>query len=293
MIRYNTTRAQLSALIEKEKPGWLARAGDRTKSFSNAGTYSEASSMWSEVKAVYMRLQGESKCIYCERKLESEVLGKGEQDVEHFRPKGSVRVWKGSAALAKTGVSITPPCNSAPGYHLLPYDVFNYSASCKPCNSALKSDCFPIAGNYDFAGSSPEVLLAEMPLLVYPVGNFDSDPETLIGFYGVSPMAKAKKGFDQHRALVTIEFFKLDDFDARKNLVLERARNILALYPQLEVLAGAGGKTKAARIVVDSYCSSEAPHASCSRSFVELHGRDRIEAELVFDQAVAYVETTS
>lgn len=293
MIRYSISRAQLQKLIEEEKPGWLDRAKQKTKDFKAAGAYSETSSIWSEVKPVYMRLQGQSKCIYCERKLESETLGKGEQDVEHFRPKGSVRAWKGSTGLSKAGVVITPPPKAAPGYHLLPYDIFNYSASCKPCNSALKSDCFPVAGTYDFNGATPETLVGEKPLLIYPLGDFDSDPQKLIGFHGVSPMALATKGIDQHRALVTIEFFKLDDFEVRKNLVRERALIILVLFPQLEVLASSGGQKTAAREIIDACVSDNAPHANCARSFIQLHAHDRAEAEAVCDQALAFMKASS
>lgn len=293
MIRYSISRAQLQKLVNKEKPGWLDRAKQRTKDFEAAGVYSETSSIWSEVKPVYMRLQGQSKCIYCERKLESEAHGKGEQDVEHFRPKGSVRAWKGSTGLSKAGVVISPVPKAAPGYHLLPYDLFNYGASCKPCNSALKSDCFPVAGSYDFNGATPETLMSEKPLLIYPLGDFDSDPEKLIGFHGVSPMALATREIDRHRALVTIEFFQLDDFDARKNLVRERAAIILALYPQLEVLSNAAGKKAMARRIVDAFVANEAPHANCARSFVQLHARDRVEAAAVCDQALAFMEGSS
>lgn len=47
--------------------------------------------------------------------------------------------------------------------------------------------------------------------MIYPIGDFDTDPEDLIAFHGASPQAKAPGGIDQHRALVTIAFFKLDD----------------------------------------------------------------------------------
>ena len=146
MIGYRVSRQRLRQLIEKAVPGWLNRAKERTAQFRKAGKYGETSSIWSDVKAVYMRLQGESKCAFCERKLESESFGKGEQAVEHFRPKGNLSVWKLPAALAAEGIPVTQTAAKQGGYYLLAYDVFNYSAACNPCNSALKRDCFPISG---------------------------------------------------------------------------------------------------------------------------------------------------
>ncbi len=255
--------------------------------------YFETSPIWSEVKVVYMRLQGGSKCIYCERKLEAEVHGKAEHDVEHFRPKSSVRAWKVPAALEDQGVSVTPPGKDAPGYHRLPYHVFNYSAACKPCNSALKSDCFPIVGNYHFNGQNPRKLSSERPLLIYPIGNFDADPEMLIRFYGVSPQPVAARGHERHRAITTIAFFELDDAIRRENLIGERAIVITALYPQLEVLSGEPGSINAARQIVNGFKSAKASHSNCARSYVELHSRDRAEARALFELAAAYIDTSS
>src|SRR4030088_1152429 len=105
MIRYAVTRQQLDQLIEDQSPGWLQKAGERTEQFRQLARYTEKSSIWSKVKPVYMRLQGDSKCAYCERKLESIDYGKGEQDVEHFRPKKGLKVWK--KALKRPGAEFT------------------------------------------------------------------------------------------------------------------------------------------------------------------------------------------
>lgn len=240
-----------------------------------------------------MRLQGGCKCSYCERKLESEDYGKGEQDVEHFRPKGRVQPWRPSTSLQNAGVRVTLPPSTAPGYHLLPYDLFNYSAACKPCNSALKADRFPIAGAYQFNGTQPEALLAvEQPLLIYPLGDFDADPEALIGFHGISPMALQASGHERHRALVTIEFFKLDSATERKNLLRERAWVIMALYPQLEAIR-LGTAVPITLRVVQLSTADNSPHANCARSYQRLHGRDPQEAQRVFEAAAAWVDSSS
>ncbi|WP_052007389.1 HNH endonuclease family protein [Burkholderia paludis] len=292
MIGYKITYKDLETLIEAKVPGWVARAKKRTANFRAAGKYDEVSSIWSEVKSVYMRLQGESKCIYCERKLESEEYGLIEQDVEHFRPKGSVRRWKLSARLVAEGVTITDPGASAPGYHLLPYHLFNYSASCKPCNSTLKSDCFPIAGTYKFAGSNPTKLASEQPLLIYPLGDFDADPEALIKFQGVSPQPVDANGHNRHRALVTIEFFDLADPIKRKNLFRERAQVITALWPQLEAVSRNPGDALASDLVAD-YQSDKAPHTNCARSFATLYHQDRPEAERLYRAAATFIRSSS
>jgi hypothetical protein len=292
MIGYKISRKALEKLIEAEVPGWTARAKQRTTGFAATGKYAETSSIWSEVKVVYMRLQGESKCVYCERKLESEENGKIEQDVEHFRPKGSVRRWKTPANLRNEGVQVTDPGTSAPGYHLLPYHLFNYSAACKPCNSTLKSDCFPIAGTYKFDGINPKTLSAERPLLIYPIGDFDDDPESLIKFHGVSPQAIASVGHDRHRALATIAFFELEDPIKRKNLFRERASVIIGLWPWLEALSRDPHDAVAADLVA-SFQSEKAPHTNCARSFATLHQQDRVEAQSLFQAAVEFIKTSS
>jgi hypothetical protein len=240
-----------------------------------------------------MRLQGGCKCAYCERKLEAEPYGKGEQDVEHFRPKKNVRPWKLPKALADQGVAVTPPTPTTGGYFLLPYHLFNYCAACKPCNSALKSDCFPIAGKYQPKGSDPTKLTKEQPLLIYPLGDFDDDPEDLIRFHGVSPQPVAEDGYRRHRALVSIEFFKLDDETGRKNLLAERARLICALLPLFKAASRKGPSAIKARDLIIAYLADTAPHTNCSRSFLHLWEGNPSEAERVADGAASYIRSIS
>jgi hypothetical protein len=294
VIGYRISRAELEALIEATKPHWLARAAERTERFRERGRYEESSTIWSEVKSVYMTLQGGSKCVYCERKLESVPFGRGEQDVEHFRPKGRVRPWPLPQNLVDAGITTTEVPDSDHGYYLLPYHPFNYAASCKPCNSVLKSDYFPVAGSYELAGDDPAALVSERPYLIYPIGDFDADPEELIRFYGVSPQAVAAGGYERARALVTIEFFKLDDTN-RKNLIRERIVALIALFPQLVFLAdgGTGARAVAAREVIDQFTAEKAPHANCARSFRTLFDRDRDEAEEIFERICTLLDSIS
>ena len=287
MIAYPVSRAALAHLVEAEVPGWLNRAAGRTAGFRAKGAYSEPSTIWSDVKIVYMRLQGKSKCAYCERKLESERYGKGEQDVEHFRPKGNIKLWKLPPSLAAEGVTVAAPPPAQGGYFLLAYDLFNYSAACGPCNSVLKRDYFPVAAKHTLQGAEPEALAAELPLLLYPIGDFDTPPESLIRVHGLSPQPVAPAGHPRHRALVTIDFFQLDSVD-RATLLRERAMIISALFPLLEALANPqtakSRKTKAQQIV-DGLTSPHSAHTNCARSFVALFQSDPAEAETIFDLA--------
>lgn len=291
MIRYPVSLTELESQVEVEKPGWLARAKDRTSQFRTAGKFEEESSIWSEVKVVYMRLQN-AKCIFCEREMESLRFGKVEQDVEHFRPKGSVKAWKPPASLK--GIPFTAVAKSSPGYHLLPYHLFNYAAACKPCNSILKKDHFPIAGTYQLNGDDPAALAAEQNYLIYPIGDLDDDPETLIEFHGTSPLPVAKTGHPRNRALVTIEFFKLDDPDDRKSLYRDRALVISSLYPLLEkTKVGTPAKRTAAANRVNSLVKPRLRHLNCARSFQRLFEADPKEAERVYEAAVDFLATVS
>jgi len=294
VIRYDTTEPGLHALITAKSADWLLRAKARTSEFKKRGLYKEDSSIWSEVKPVYMELQGQSKCAYCERKLESIDYGKAEQDVEHFRPKGNVKAWRPSAALKKLSMPLTPPVAKGGGYYLLAYKVFNYGAACKPCNSALKSDKFPIAGKYRLSASDPSKMDAEKAYLIYPIGSIDEDPEDLIEFEGASPRARVQgTGHRRNRALVTIDFFALDDSVKRKNLFVERARLIDALFGQLEAAATPGPRQKHAQRNVADYQSPKAPHSNCMRSFVRLYYSDKPKALSLANAASDLVHSSS
>jgi hypothetical protein len=295
MIQYPISRGDLETRIRAEKADWLDRAAQRTETFRHKGCYEEKSSIWSEVKVVYMRLQGDAKCAYCERKLESEEFGRVEQDVEHFRPKGNVKSWNVPKRLRDLGIAVTAAPTEKRGYFLLPYHPLNYAAACKPCNSALKGDRFPIAGPYNLQGEDPTQLKSEQPYLLYPIGNADDDPETLIRFYGVAPQPVATSGYHRHRALVTIEFFKLDDATRRKNLILERARIIIVLYALFEKLRGdaAAAEKERARQLVDAFTQPTTPHANCARSFMRLCETQATEARAVSDQAFKLLTSVS
>ena len=295
MIQYRKSQAELETLIEAESAGWLKHAAARTATFRINGCYHEAGPIWSKVKPAYMRLQGGSKCAYCERKLESVDYGKGEQAVDHFRPKGSVKAWPEAKRLAQEGIPFAAAPPKGKGYYLLPYHPFNYAAACNPCNSILKKDYFPIAGSYQLDGDDPLQLVEEQPYVIYPIGDFDVAPEALIEFYGISPRPVASAGHDRHRALVTIEFFRLGDEAGRKNLFLERAQLLIALFPQLEKMhqPEPSQDRAAATSVVEACMRPTTPHANCCRSFKRLYDQSTTDAYEIYNAARRFVASTS
>lgn len=294
MIRYSITPAELNRRVEAEKPGWQARADLRTAAFRAAGSYdSDESPIWSEIKQVFIDLQ-ERKCAFCERPLES----KKEYDIEHFRPKSSVKPWKVAPELTAAGVVVNQTAARDAGYHLLPYNVLNYSVACAKCNSELKRDCFPIQGVRESSGENPaRMQQSEQAWLIFPIGSFDEDPEDLIGFHGLSPQAVAQPGgFRHQRALVTIAFFALDDPNGRRELYRGRADVIQKMGLAFRVRDSAGTpaavKTRC-QAIIQYHQSSAAPHASCGRSYARLWRDDRVSAERLWSDAVDLLATIS
>jgi hypothetical protein len=295
MIRYRIAEQELLDRIEAAVPGWLQRAEQRTEEFVKAGKYEEASSIWSEVKAVYVDIQCD-KCIYCERQLASPELGGTiEHDLEHFRPKNGVQQWP-TAEMAQTrNIDFDFPLGHAysSGYYWLAYHSLNYSAACKKCNTPLKLNFFPIAGR---RGSDPRGLQSEKPYLIYPLGDWDDDPEDLIGFVGIVPVPKKTRGFGRQRAEVTIKFFELNAEDAgREELGRERARQLVALDDALAILElkPPAARKRTALGDIERLLRSSSPHASCVRSALALYKRDPQQAGDLFTAARTYLDSHS
>lgn len=295
MIRYQTDLTELETAAQRVKPGWKARADARTTTFATSGRYEEDSSIWSQIKDVFIELQ-RNKCAYCERKLES----RKEYDVEHFRPKTSVKPWPVSSDLASKGVVVNQPADGSkePGYHLLAYHLQNYSVACAKCNSELKSDYFPISGMRDASGADPVALTdTEKPFLLFPLGDFDDDPEEIIWFRGPTPQTVAKPGTHKHqRGLLTIAFFKLDDQKKRKELFRGRLNVIQKMGLAFMRLndAGAPAATKdRCRRIIDYHQSPDAAHTACGRHYAELWRVDPIKAEEIWNDAVDALDKMS
>jgi hypothetical protein len=294
MIRYNISPSELNHRITARKSDWQARADLRTAAFRIAKAYNkDESPIWSEIKQVFIDLQ-KGKCAFCERPLES----KKEYDIEHFRPKNCVKPWKVPPELMRGGVRVNQTSAKEKGYYLLPYNVLNYSVACAKCNSELKSDCFPIRGTRNSTGEHPSRMQkGEKAWLIFPLGDFDDDPENLIAFHGLSPQALGTPKTIKHkRALVTIAFFKLDDPDQRRKIFLGRADVIQKMG--LAFREGSRADTPANRKmqcqkIIDFHQSSTAPYSNCGRSYARLWRNDRATAEKLWDDAVDFLATVS
>jgi hypothetical protein len=279
LIRYCVTREEVRESIEAQKPGWLERADLRTQEFISKKKYSEKAGIWSEVKPVFMALQ-QNKCVYCERLLTGEKYGKLEHDLEHFRPKSSVKSWSPKRPYSTATLSFGTP--SSNGYYWLAYDPENYATSCKPCNSSLKSNYFPIS---KVRGRHPatvaDLTVSEAPFLCYPIGKTDSDPEELVTFEGVLALPKAKSGSNWFRGRAIIEFFALN----RDELTKERAQNIVVLGNFLQKVKDNIETDRFKELALRSMADSQ-PHAGCKRAFFDLWHRNQKEALLILDKAM-------
>lgn len=284
MIRYETDADQILKGIDTIDPKWKTKAEARTKKFIKAGGYAEKSSLWSTVKPVYMRMQW-NKCVFCERQFENERYGKIEFDVEHFRPKSSVVAWPSPTAHPHLGYAFGTGGGSGAGYYWLAYDVENYAASCKVCNSTLKSNYFPIAGARGAAGSDVSVLTAEEAFLCYPLGDLDENPEDLITFVATVAKPRAPDGQQRRRGQVIIDFF---DLNGREQLHRQRAQ-MISLFGGALAAAQAGTATAADRNLISRMDQPALPHAACVRAFRRLYDDDPSEGDRVYDACREYV----
>jgi hypothetical protein len=291
MIRYAITRPELEAAVERAKRGWLKKATQKTETFRTAGDFNEPDSKnsWSEIKSAFIQLQN-NKCAYCERQLGHDRRSRIEHDVEHFRPKNAVKLWPADGSGRKYRFATGDASDK--GYYLLAYNIFNYTTSCKTCNSTLKSNFFPVYGSRLTNTDDFAALKAEKHLLVYPLGDLDTDPESLITFQGVLPVPKVRSGEKYRRARVTIDFFELD---TREDLNRQRAGIILSLWLAHRVLQipDTSDEDRAdARRILDLAISSSSAHTNCARAFAKLCRQDVVKAREFKERAAQIVQNS-
>ena len=264
MIRYAISAAKLRAAIEKANANWFTDAADVLANLPKVPKSSDFKPLWSKIKSVYIDLQ-HSKCCFCEKPLEGNI----EQDVEHFRPKAKVKPWTVPDRLLAEQVAVRQRDDggSEPGYPQLAYVPLNYAMACKTCNSTLKKHFFPIEGVRNSTGTDPARMSEEKALLIYLIGNTDTDPEDLIEFAALSPVPKPPTGFERRRALVTIEMFRLDDSAGRKIMFKHRATLVRHLYNELEHRANAktAAKRKSHQTAIHVLTSPTCPFTNCLR----------------------------
>jgi len=293
MISYKIDRdgntidqSYIETLINTHNETWIKRASERTATYKVEGKVTHDSHIWSQIKEVYMKIQG-NKCAFCETELEGKDSGKGLHDIEHFRPKNRIRKWKSSPEFDSLGIHITAP-SASKGYHLLTYNLLNYSISCKPCNQAIKSDRFPIKGNYNTTMENPATESdAETPLLLFPLGQIDVDCENLISFRGSVPVTIKPNGLEFERAITTIDFFRLGRADLRGKLFKERCLKIIIIDAFLDD----DDDPEDYEVILKEIIADYSDHANCARSYIHLLKTDKIKASEVLKEARNFIRT--
>jgi hypothetical protein len=289
MIRYPVAAALLDTMVDAESATWRTRAATATAGLITAGSFDRKSNFWGEIKMAFMKAQN-FKCIFCERALSQKEVGSGEHDLEHFRPKGNLKPWPRGARARQLAYTFTTGA-AGPGYHWLAYDLANYTASCIPCNRALKSDSFPIAGPRGGPHAAVTALDAsERPFLIYPFGDASDDPAAFITFDGVVAVPSAAAGHDLLRGRVTIDFFKLNE---RGELFTERFQQIESYWGNAQTYALTTDPTRkaAARRALDRLVSPVAPHSACTKAFERVMIGDPGKAWCVYQDAEAFLKS--
>jgi hypothetical protein len=292
MIRYAVTKKELHSRIARLDTRWFTRAVSALVELPAAPVSSDFKPLWNRIKNVYIDLQC-SKCCFCEKPLESRI----EIDVEHFRPKVEVKPWQVPPHLLSQGAMVQQSADgsSEDGYSRLAYEPFNYAVACKTCNSTLKRNLFPIQGARNCSGDDPARMDGEQAFFVYPIGTIDTDPEKLIEFDALSPVPTKNRGYERHRALVTIEVFRLDDCVKRRSLFKERAYLLRLLYLELEGerTATSASETLVHKTVIGNLTSPESPYTNCMRSFERLYRSDRARAAQTANECLKFMNTKS
>jgi hypothetical protein len=124
----------------------------------------------------------------------------------------------------------------------------------------------------------------ELPLLLYPIGDLDDDPESCIYFSGYLPVAKEPNGRPYRRAITTIRFF---DLDVRENLLRQRCELIVSLYRALIDSTDKNDpkRQKDGDGTVKRLVASQSAHSNCARSYYALFIADIDRAFELFQEA--------
>jgi hypothetical protein len=276
MIRHALDPDQLRTDIEKQDARWFAKAATRTRRFVRLGAFDEKSSIWSTAKSAFMLLQ-QNKCAFCERPFTGPEESRIEMDLEHYRPKSAVAMWKPPAGV-RPYPSLTGDA-SATGYYWLAYQTGNYAAACKICNSDHKGAYFPIAGTRCGDPHDAAALAAEQPYLVYPIGTSDEDPEDLITFTGTVAHPVAADGLRHARGALIIDFFGLN---TRDQLHIQRAE-IIERFGKALIAVADGHAEAADHTYIAQIRNPIIPHAACLRAFKRRWDEDQQGARRLFD----------
>lgn len=261
MIRIDVSRASLLAQIQQLIPNWLTLRDSQAE-------------RWSETKPVFLELQS-FKCCYCQCEVNGRLNPSTNrrstvgQDIEHYRPKNLVKPWKFPEGWPNPPrITEGPPA----GYSWLRHHELNYAVSCKDCNTTFKANYFPILQPHQNYGAKPEPqeLTVEKPLLIFPLGDLDDDPENIITFLGWDALphsSLSSTDLAYWRAVACIEILNLN----RQDLIGRRQARIA----ELGMLRGLSQN----RASFDFATTTGAEFSACCRAYVRLCSDNPAEAK--------------
>lgn len=204
MIKINRSAAAPPILTSASVDSIMNRLQAKIQTGEQIESKDFDASIWQkpQVRNTLHKMQN-GKCCYCERKREL----KHESDVEHFRPKTSVK-----------------EAPDHPGYWWLAYDWDNYLVACSPCNASHKRTHFPLLNENDRAYTPDQDISSERPMFINPL---NEDPEDSISFDwdSAAKFVKATAKDDEGRGFMTINRMQLN----RAELLEERAELLLDL----------------------------------------------------------------
>ena len=178
------------------------------------------------VKDALIKAQN-GKCCFCEGRFKAHAYG----DVEHYRPKSSVKQARNAKPLS-------------PGYYWLAYAWDNLFWCCEICNRTNKRDFFPLIDPAKRARSHDDEVMNEEPLILNPSGQ--TDPRRHIKFLKEIAKGETKAG------QTTIEMIGLN----RSALAEERLARLNELRRLLTIVRLYEGNMKpdAVELVKDARC---------------------------------------
>lgn len=297
MIAYpDGNQAEILARVTAHKPSWPGRAAIEQAAVNAIGAFTPPKapkgqpktkappSIWSEIKIVFMEIQ-RFKCIFCERAL-AKKDGSIEHDVEHYRPKNAIVPWKAPKTIPAVPHQAGPAATT--GYYWLAYDLANYAAACKSCNSTRKGSYFPVYGQRGAAQDAVAQLnIHEEPLVIFPLAE---DPAPLITFKGVLAVPVQTTGLAHLRALVTISLFNLN---GREELLDDRFRAIRAVFGAFELLVRSPIQKirDDAAVTLSELTSLASPQSACAKAYLELLRTDGDAGWQIYQEAREYVRS--
>ncbi|MCY4355099.1 MAG: hypothetical protein OXC09_10020 [Truepera sp.] len=184
------------------------------------------------------------KCCYCEGKA---FAPHAAADVEHYRPKGTVRQDEQSGAVL-------------PGYFWLAYSWENLYLCCQICNRNCKRDIFPLKNPAKRARSHADNLAEEEPLILDP-GGLD-DPRKHIRFHKEIAFGLTEVGRNTIQ-IIGLNRPELGEARLTRRAKLERQLEIVKIsqenpHPQLAKLAEEASNTLKAAVLREAEFSAMA-----------------------------------